>query len=264
MDQEQTLSIPARLFRTMKRLAAIAVYIWVLLTLFALHRAMLMHDGHILYHIGFALLNAMALAKVILIGQELHVGDRFRGRPRLYPILFKSAIFSVLLFAFKVIEESVLGMWRGKGFLESVAALNAALPDSKFMSIIVVCTIMFIALIPFFAFLEIQDAIGADTLRALLFGDAFVARKPAAQAERDASAPGPGPLDKDWYYENAGAVIGPLSAEAMTGLLAQRRIGPDTLVFNAALSSDWIVLSETIFVFGVKPGGASKAQHEKL
>ena len=50
-----------------KKLFGIFVYIWILLSLFSLHKALLLHQESLTYQQGFALINAFALAKVVLI-----------------------------------------------------------------------------------------------------------------------------------------------------------------------------------------------------
>ncbi|MFM9152887.1 MAG: hypothetical protein ACKOPC_04660, partial [Methylocystis sp.] len=105
---------------TFKRLLAIALYLGVLLSLFAIHKAILLQQGNLFYHIAFSFLNGFVLAKVILIGQELHIGDSFRTRPLVYVILFKSMIFSVLLFVFKLLEEGLLALHHDKNFMQGV------------------------------------------------------------------------------------------------------------------------------------------------
>jgi hypothetical protein len=73
---------------TFKRLLAIALYLGVLLSLFAIHKAILLQENNLFYHIGFSFLNGLVLAKVILLGQELHIGDSLRSRPLIYVILY--------------------------------------------------------------------------------------------------------------------------------------------------------------------------------
>ena len=76
-----------------RELFGIFIYFWVLLSLFSLHKALVLNDESLIYHQGFALINALALAKVVLVAEFFHVGDNFKNRPLIYPIMFKSAIF---------------------------------------------------------------------------------------------------------------------------------------------------------------------------
>src|SRR5580704_7387338 len=83
-----------------RELFGIFIYLWVLLSLFS--------------HQGFAIINALALAKVVLVAEYFHVGDKLKNRPLIYPIMFKSAVFAVILLCFHIIEETLLGVLHGK------------------------------------------------------------------------------------------------------------------------------------------------------
>jgi len=50
---------------------------------------------------GFALINALALAKVMLAAKDLHLGEQFNEAPLTYPTLVKSALLSLALAGFK-------------------------------------------------------------------------------------------------------------------------------------------------------------------
>jgi hypothetical protein len=48
---------------------------------------------------GVALFNALALGKVMLVAREFHFADTFKEKPLIYPTLFKSAAFAIVLAA---------------------------------------------------------------------------------------------------------------------------------------------------------------------
>jgi hypothetical protein len=149
-----------------KELLKIFLYLWVLLSLFSLHKALIFNEDILTYQQGFAIINALALGKVILIAQGLHVGDRYKNKPLIYPILLKAAIFSAILLIFHVIEETLIGKWHGKTLAESVPSFG----DGSLQAIVMTVIILFVALIPFFGFMELERVIGAQTLHSLLFG----------------------------------------------------------------------------------------------
>ena len=149
-----------------KKLLGVFLYLWILLTLFSLHEALIFNEDVLTYQQGFALINALALAKIVVVGQSLHVGDRLRNKPLVYPIVFKAATFAVLLLVFHVVEETLIGVWRGKRVAESIPTIG----DGTLQATIMTAIILFVALIPFFAFLELEQAIGPKELHSLLFG----------------------------------------------------------------------------------------------
>ena len=97
-----------------RKLFGIFIYLWVLLSLFSLHKALILNEESLIYNQGFALINALALAKVVLVGEFFHIGDNLKNRPLIYPIMFKSAVFAVILICFHIIEETLIGVLHGK------------------------------------------------------------------------------------------------------------------------------------------------------
>ena len=166
MVNERLDRLKAGVIDETKKLFGVFVYLWVLLTLFSLHKAFIFNEDILTYQQGFALINALALAKIVVVGQALHVGDRSKDKPLVYPILSKSAIFATILILFHVVEELVIGVWHGKAVAEAIPTLG----DGTLQSILMIAIILFVALIPFFAFIELERVIGPEELHTLLFG----------------------------------------------------------------------------------------------
>ena len=83
----------------------IALYLFVVFSLFVLYKEVILAENHIDFALhGFALFNALALAKVMLTAQELHLADQFRDAPLIYPTLLKSFVFTIVLACFKMVE----------------------------------------------------------------------------------------------------------------------------------------------------------------
>ena len=58
---------------------------------------MILAEHHIDFvHHGLALINALALAKVMLVARHLHLGE-LKNVPLIYPTLLKSALFTTVL-----------------------------------------------------------------------------------------------------------------------------------------------------------------------
>lgn len=150
-----------------RKLFWIFLYLFVLLSLFAFYKALILNEENLIYHQGFALINALALAKVILVGEYFHAGDNLKNRPLIFPILFKSAVFAVLLVCFHIFEEAFIGVLRGKTLSQSVSNIGGG----RLEGIAGIGLIMFVVLMPFFAFRELDRVIGTQELRSLLFGD---------------------------------------------------------------------------------------------
>ena len=66
---------------------------------------------------------------------------------------------------FKIIEEAAKGLFKGKNFHESIANLGGG----TWQSILCLTGLLFVMLIPFFGFTEMQRVFGEGKLRELFF-----------------------------------------------------------------------------------------------
>ena len=160
-------TLEQKAYHELKEFLGIALYLWVILALFQLYRSLLLEEEHInvVAHQWFAVINALALAKVLLIAKALHLGDRANDWPLIYPTLLKSALFTIVLACFKILEDAGLGMYRGKSFQESIADLGGG----TLSGILYVSLILFVTLIPFFVLTELQRVLGESKLMRLFF-----------------------------------------------------------------------------------------------
>lgn len=160
-------TLKQKAYHELKEFFGIALYLWVILALFQLYRSLLLTEEHISVaaHQWFAVINALALGKVLLIAKALHLGDWADDWPLIYPTLLKSALFTIVLACFKILEEAGLGMYRGKSFQQSIADLGGGTLNG----ILCVSLILFVTLIPFFVITELQRALGEGKLMRLFF-----------------------------------------------------------------------------------------------
>jgi uncharacterized protein (DUF1810 family) len=166
MGNERLVRLKTGAIDESRELFGIFIYFWVLLSVFSLHKALVLTEESLIFHQGFALVNALASAKVVLVAEYFHVGDNLKNKPLIYPILFKSAVFSVILFCFHMIEETLLGVLHGKTLSQSIPNIGGG----TLQGLLMVGIIMFVVLTPFFAFRELGRAIGTEQLRSLLLG----------------------------------------------------------------------------------------------
>lgn len=158
-------TIKRKAIETTKEYLVMVAYLWVILGLFALYHAVILaQDVSTLQH-GIVVINALVLGKVMLIAKELRLGEVARERPLIYPTLLRSALFSIVLIFFKVIEEAVRGLFKGESFRQSIANIGGGTWEGIFCS----TAILFVALIPFFGFTELQRVFGETRLREVFF-----------------------------------------------------------------------------------------------
>jgi hypothetical protein len=124
-----------------------------------------LEEEHINYQAqGFAIVNALVFAKVMLVADGLKLGSRFSDRPLIYSVLFRAAAFTVVLICFHIIEEAALAWLHGNPLADSLADFGSRI----LKGILSVGAIMFVTLIPYFTFTEIGRVIGSDKLWELL------------------------------------------------------------------------------------------------
>jgi hypothetical protein len=151
----------------LKSFIAIFVYLWFVFTVFLVHEWVVLANNSISFRFyGLAAINALVLAKIMLIAEKLRFAEKFDSGPLIYPIAYKSVLFTVLLLIAYIVEEVLVGVIRGSGVAESVPRIGGG----SAIGIVTVGAIMCVALMPFFAFREIGRAIGPGTFRGLIFG----------------------------------------------------------------------------------------------
>jgi len=155
-----------RAYHEMKEGLVIALYLWVVFGLLTIHKSMILAEHHIEFAAhGIALFNALALAKVMVVARKLHLAEQFDDAPLIYTTLLKSAAFTVVLACFKILEEAVLGMYRGETFRTSIAEIGGGTWKGILSLSVLVCVL----LIPFFGFTELARVFGTDKLQQVFF-----------------------------------------------------------------------------------------------
>lgn len=166
MSAEKSASLKVRAVAELKSLAITTGYFWLLLSLFALHRAMILQQYHINFSLrfGFALINALILAKFMWLAELFHAGQRAEGKSLLYSALWNSAIFAVILLLCHVIEDVIVSWYHTGSLAQSLPAHD---PGSLGV-LLSTGLLMFVVLIPFFLAKGLIHILGKDRLRDLL------------------------------------------------------------------------------------------------
>ena len=151
-----------------KKFAVIVGYVWILFSLFEVHKWMVLRQNNPTHEMGFkvglALINALVLGKVVFTAEALHVAEHLKYKPLIQPIMYKSAVFSIILVCFQIMEEVLVGLFHGRTIAQSIPKLGGGGLEGIFLWGI----LCFVVLIPFFAFREFGRVIGENELYALL------------------------------------------------------------------------------------------------
>jgi hypothetical protein len=156
-----------RVVEEVRRLFIIFIYLWAMFALFILDETVILRQRGIMFspRAGFAAINAIALAKVMLVADDLNVLRWVPKRPMIYRIVIESACMAVLFIGFNVLEHLVVGYFEHK----TVATSLPVLGGEGLLGMICVAIIMFFAIMPFIACRHISRELGPGRLKAMLF-----------------------------------------------------------------------------------------------
>jgi len=141
-------------------------YLGLVFASFTQYRRLIMAAYGVSYtEYGVALIEALVLAKVIMIGSVVRLGRALEQRPLIYSTLYKTLVFTVFVGVFKLIEYAVKGLFTGKGLAGGVLAYA----DKGLPMLLADALVIFVALMPFFAIRELQRVMGEKTIRDLFF-----------------------------------------------------------------------------------------------
>jgi hypothetical protein len=170
-------SLKDRFVHEATRFGLMFVYLWLVFGLFVLFERIIRHQMGLGYHSqGFALINALVLAKVMLVAEDLEFDRGLRGLPLVCAALGEAVLFAIVFIAFHVLESLAMGLLHGSTLAGSVPALGGG----GFAGLVTVAAILFVVLIPYFAFRDIGRALGPGELRRLLFSPPAIAGTIAA------------------------------------------------------------------------------------
>jgi hypothetical protein len=149
-----------------KQFLMIFLYLALLIGYFNTYKWLLMAEYHVGYFdYGYAVVEALVLAKIIMVGESLGIGERFSDRPLIFPTLYKTMLFALCVLAFNILEHFITGFLHGKGLAE---VFHEAISLGRY-EILARLLMMFVAFIPFFAFREAGRVLGEVKLFELFF-----------------------------------------------------------------------------------------------
>ena len=156
-----------RAIEELKEFWITSLYLFIFLGAFTLYRRMVLAEFGVTYlHYGVALIEALVIAKVVLIGKAVgldKLGER-RG-PLILPVVLKSGAFALLAILFAVLERIVEGLIHKKDW----ASIANNLFGIGSLELLARLMMLFVSFIPFFAFWEIGQVLGRAELIDMFF-----------------------------------------------------------------------------------------------
>jgi len=166
-------NIVSRASDELREFAIVSLYLFVCFTALAyLKFAILKAHGIPFAPFGLAAAKALICAKFVLVGRMLRIGERYKTRPLIWPTLHKSLAFLILLLVLNGVEEVVLGLVHRQSVIESLTRLGGGTVEQ----LVATSVVVFLVLVPFYAFRALGELLGERNLFRLF----FVSREPAA------------------------------------------------------------------------------------
>lgn len=176
----KSATLKARAVEELKDFWAIALYLWVFLGSFTIYRRLVVAEsGGVYLHYGIALIEALVVAKVILIGKMTPFSRRFEDRALIVSVLYKSCLFGVFMLLFGFAERLVDGWIHDEGplgGLRNVRELGARELAARAL-------VLLIAFVPLFSFWEIGRLLGKERLTAMFFSRPDAPETPRERAD---------------------------------------------------------------------------------
>jgi hypothetical protein len=150
----------------LRLLLVITTYLALLFISFLTYRRLISRElGVSSFRYGFAIIEALVIAKVILIGKAMGLGKRETSGALILTVLRSAVLYGLLIAAFSVLEHTIEGLIHGK----NLAASLAEVADQGIYEILSRALVLFVALIPFFAMWKLDERLGERKLFEMFF-----------------------------------------------------------------------------------------------
>lgn len=165
MPVGKSAAVAQRLKHELRHFLLLAAYLYVCFGALILYKAAILGAQGVTYlPLGLPIIKALVLAKFMLLGKAIRLGERPSSRV-IHRIAYKALLYLLLLIVLSALEEGILGLVHGR----SIAATIAEVGGDKLPQILATSLVMLLILVPYIAVTEIDSALGTGKLRETLF-----------------------------------------------------------------------------------------------
>ena len=166
LDENKKEGLKEKAIQEFKVFWIIALFLAFVFCAFTLYRRLILTEVGVSYfHYGAGIVEALIIAKIILIGQAFGLGKRFEDGPLILAALFKAVLYGILVALFAVLEHVIGGLIHGKDWPAIWEALLGVGKDEILARMLMII----VTFIPFFAFWETDRVLGEGKLVAMFF-----------------------------------------------------------------------------------------------
>ncbi|MEZ5832591.1 MAG: hypothetical protein R3D05_15565 [Dongiaceae bacterium] len=164
----KTARLRERAIEELQVFCVTALYLWVFFGSFTVYRRLVLAETGVPYlHYGIALIEALIIAKVVLIGRMFGFTKRFEDKPLIVPVLYKAVLFGIFVLLFSIVEHLVDGWLHEQGLFGGLREID----ETGAHEIGARVLMLIVAFVPFFAFWELGRILGTRKLAAIFFSD---------------------------------------------------------------------------------------------
>ena len=162
---DSAATIGTRVRHELVRFWMIALYLYICFGAILLYKAAILHAQGIAYWpYGTAAIQALLLAKFLLIGEAFGLGGSHRPRRMIVALLIQAVIFLLFLMLLSAAEEVVTGLIHGRSVMMTLDHLWGG----TLLQVFATSFLMLLILIPYLAVREAARMVGPERLRAIL------------------------------------------------------------------------------------------------
>jgi hypothetical protein len=158
--------VRAKAAKELRELIVLTIYLYVAFAALIFYKSAVLRGAGVDWMPwGFAAIKAVLVAKFVLVGSALRIGERFQTKVLIWPTLYKSVVFLAVVLILTVIEEAVIGLFHGRTMWDSIAAIGGGTPEQLVATLVIVFFIFF----PYFAIGSLGEVMGEKALFRLFF-----------------------------------------------------------------------------------------------
>ena len=154
-----------RITEELRRVAITSSYLFVCFSAVLFYRmAVLQSYGIDFAPFGLAAIKALVMGKFIMLGRMTGIGDRYKDKPLIYPVLHQSLLFLVMLIVLSLAEETIRGWFRGQSVFDVLRDLGG------WVQIAATALLLWLVLVPYLGFIRLAETLGEARLQRIVLG----------------------------------------------------------------------------------------------
>ena len=154
-----------RVTEELRRVAITTIYLFVCFSAVLFYRMAVLHSYGIDFApFGLAAIKALVIGKFIMLGRMTGIGDRYKDKPSIYPVLHQSLLFLMLLIALSIAEETIKGWFHGQSVIDVLRDMGG------WLQIAATAVLLWLVLVPYLGFVRLAETLGEDRLQEIIWG----------------------------------------------------------------------------------------------